>query len=307
MASTYGRYIWHNGSFIRWEDAKVHIMSHAIHYGSSVFEGIRVYQTHLGPAVFRLKEHIQRLINSAKIYRMEPEWNIDQLCNACIETVKKNEFGPCYIRPVIFRGFGEFGVNPLNSPIEIYIASWEWGQYLGPEALEKGVDVCISSWNRFAPNTLPTLSKAGGNYLNSQLIKMEALMHGYSEGIALDRNGLISEGSGENIFIINNGRIITPPVSSAILPGITRDTVFQICKEEGYSLEEKVIPREALYLADEIFFSGTAAEITPVRSVDKIKIGTGKKGKITDHIQKEFFHIFSGKRKIPGEWLTPIK
>ena len=202
MSIKYGKYIWYNGSYIPWDDAKIHIMSHVIHYGSSVFEGIRVYHTHLGPAAFRLVEHCQRLINSAKVYRMEINWDAEQIAAACIDTVKKNEFGACYIRPVTFRGFGEFGVNPMNSPVETYIASWEWGKYLGPEALEQGVDVCISSWNRFAPNTLPALSKAGGNYLNSQLIKMEALINGYAEGIALGSNGLISEGSGENIFVI---------------------------------------------------------------------------------------------------------
>jgi branched-chain amino acid aminotransferase len=307
MSNKLGTYIWHNGKFILWDDANIHIMSHVIHYGSSVFDGIRVYESHLGPAVFRLKDHIIRLFESAKIYRMEVNWKIDELCQACIATVKKNKLKACYIRPVVFRGYGPFGVNPFNNPIETYIATWEWGAYLGSEALEKGVDVCFSSWQRIAPNTLPALAKAGSNYMNSQLIKMEAVINGYTEGIALDQNGYISEGSGENIVIIKKGIIHTPPLSSSILPGITRDTVIYICKDLGLEIKEAPIPREHIYIADEAFFTGTAAEITPIRTVDKINIADGKRGKITAQIQKEFFKIFTGKRKVPQDWLIPIK
>lgn len=307
MAVNYGKVVWHNNQFINWEDATIHVVSHVIHYGTSVFEGMRTYKTHLGPAIFRLKDHMTRLKNSAKIYRMPIPYTIDELCNACIETVKKNNFETCYVRPFSFRGHGEMGVNPLNNPIETYVAVWEWGKYLGSEALENGVDVCISSWNRFAPNTLPALSKAGANYMNSQLIKMEAMQNGYVEGIALDKNGYISEGSGENIFVISKGIIYTPPRTSSILPGLTRDTIITIANDLGYTVKEDIIPRESLYIADEAFFAGTAVEITPIRSVDKIIIGEGKRGPITTKVQEEFFNIFNGKRTIPDDWLGVIK
>jgi branched-chain amino acid aminotransferase len=307
MGVAFGKYIWHNGEFIKWEDANIHIMSHVIHYGSSVFEGIRVYDTHIGPAVYRLNGHIQRLYDSTKIYRMDVSWTVDEISQACIETVNKNEFGACYIRPVVIRGFGPFGVNPFDNPIETYIAIWEWGAYLGSDALENGVDVCFSTWGRIAPNTLPALAKTGANYMNSQLIKMEAIVNGYSEGIALDNQGFISEGSGENIFVIKNGNVMTPPLSSSILPGLTRDTVIYLLKESGTEVKEVMIPRETLFVADEAFFTGTAAEITPIRSVDKIQIGSGKRGKITEQVQNAFFNIFKGKTKIPEDWLSPIK
>lgn len=307
MGVAFGKYIWHKGEFIKWEDANIHIMSHVIHYGSSVFEGIRVYDTHIGPAVYRLNGHIQRLYDSTKIYRMDVSWTVDEISQACIETVNKNEFGACYIRPVVIRGFGPFGVNPFDNPIETYIAIWEWGAYLGSDALENGVDVCFSTWGRIAPNTLPALAKTGANYMNSQLIKMEAIVNGYSEGIALDNQGFISEGSGENIFVIKNGNVMTPPLSSSILPGLTRDTVIYLLKELGYEVKEVMIPRETLFVADEAFFTGTAAEITPIRSVDKIQIGSGKRGKITEQVQNAFFNIFKGKTKIPEDWLSPIK
>jgi branched-chain amino acid aminotransferase len=237
---------------------------------------------------------------------MDVSWSVDEICQACIETIRKNKFGACYIRPVVFRGFGSFGVNPFDNPIDTYIATWEWGAYLGTDALENGVDVCFSSWNRFAPNTLPALAKCAANYMNSQLIKMEAILNGYSEGIALDNQGYISEGSGENIFIIKNNKVMTPPLGASILPGLTRDTVIQILQDFGYVTEEINIPREILNIADEVFFTGTAAEITPIRSVDKITIGTGKRGKITEMVQQEFFNIFNGKRKVPEDWLTPV-
>jgi branched-chain amino acid aminotransferase len=301
-----GEYIWHNGKFIRWDDAHIHVMSHVVHYGSSVFDGIRTYETFIGPAAYRLIDHIKRLKDSAQIYRMNIEWTIDELVDACVECVKKNNFRECYIRPVVFRGYGSFGVNPFNNPLETYVATWEWGKYLGEDALENGVDVCCSSWKRLAPDTLPSLAKSGANYMNSQLIKMEAIINGYAEGIALDNNGYISEGSGENIFVIRRNVVFTPPISSSILPGITRNTVIQICNDLGYEVRQVMIPRETLYIADEAFFTGTAAEITPIRTVDKIPIGIGKRGPITEKIQKEFFSIFTGKRKVPEQWLTPV-
>ncbi|MFN7926744.1 MAG: branched-chain amino acid transaminase [Blastocatellia bacterium] len=299
--------IWHNGKFINWNDANVHVMSHVIHYASSVFEGIRCYSTPNGPAVFRLREHIERLRNSAYVFRMELDYSVDDLVNACIETVRVNGFQECYLRPLVMRGYGPFGVNPLGNPIEIYIASWVWGKYLGAEAVESGVDVCIASWSRMSANTLPATAKSAANYLNSQLIKMDAIKNGYSEGIALDGNGNVSEGSGENIFIIKDGVIYTPPLASAVLPGITRDSVMQLARNLGYDVREQVMPRAALYIADEIFFTGTAAEVTPVRSIDKIKIGNGARGSITAAIQKEFFAITSGEKEAPGNWLSFVK
>jgi len=307
MGSSLGKYIWHNDNFIEWDKANIHVMSHVVHYGSSVFEGIRTYDTHLGPAGYRLQDHIKRLFDSAKIYRMEIPFTPQDIVQACIDTIKKNEFGACYIRPVVFRGYGAFGVNPLDNPVETYIATWEWGAYLGSDALENGVDVCFSSWKRFAPNTLPALAKCGANYMNSQLIKMEAIHNGYTEGIALDNQGYISEGSGENIFLIRDGVVYTPPLTASILPGLTRNTVIEIVKDLGYELREEMIPRESIFIADEAFFTGTAAEITPIRSVDKIILGEGKRGSITAKIQEEFFKIFTGKRKVPENWLTPIK
>jgi branched-chain amino acid aminotransferase len=296
--------IWHNGKFVDWNDANVHVMSHVIHYASSVFEGIRCYATPHGPAVFRLREHIERLRNSAYVFRMELDYSVDDLVNACVETVRVNEFQECYLRPLVMRGYGPFGVNPLGNPIEIYIASWVWGKYLGAEAVEQGVDVCVASWARMSANTLPATAKSAANYLNSQLIKMDAIMNGYSEGIALDGQGNVSEGSGENIFIIKDGVIFTPPLSSAVLPGITRDSVMQLAKLLGYEVREQVMPRAALYIADEIFFTGTAAEVTPIRSIDKIKIGNGSRGPVTAAIQKEFFAITAGEKEAPGNWLT---
>lgn len=299
--------IWHNGKFIDWNDANIHVMSHVIHYASSVFEGIRCYSTPSGPAIFRLREHIERLRNSAYIFRMELEYSVDDLINACVETVKVNDFQECYLRPVVFRGYGPFGVNPLGNPIETYIASWVWGKYLGAEAVEDGVDVCVSSWARMSSNTLPATAKSAANYMNSQLIKMDAIKNGYVEGIALDSQGNVSEGSGENIFIIKDNVLYTPPLSSAVLPGITRDSVMQLAKLLGYEVREQVMPRAALYIADEIFFTGTAAEVTPIRSIDKIKIGAGARGPITAAIQKEFFAITSGEKEAPGNWLTFAK
>ncbi|MGA2116209.1 MAG: branched-chain amino acid transaminase [Bryobacteraceae bacterium] len=299
--------IWHNGRFIRWEDAKIHVLSHVVHYGSSVFEGIRCYATPAGPAVFRLREHVRRMFDSAKIYRMEDlGYTREEMAEAILETVRVNRMDSCYIRPVVLRGYGEVGVNPTNNPIDTYIACWNWGKYLGEEALAGGVDVCVSSWTRIAPNTLPALAKAGANYMNSQLIKMEALANGYSEGIALDTAGYVSEGSGENIYVVRDGRISTPPIGSSALPGITRDTVLTLARELEIPLVETLVPRESLYIADEVFFSGTAAEITPIRSVDKIVIGAGHRGPVTEKLQKAFFAIVHGDTPDGHGWLSPV-
>ena len=296
-------YIWFNGELVEWDKATVHVMAHVIHYGTSFFEGIRCYETPQGPAIFRLTPHMQRLIDSAKIYRTVIPYTLDQLVAAVKETVRANRLRSGYIRPVVFRGYGEIGVNPLNNPVEVAIATIEWGKYLGAEAMEQGVDVCISSWNRFAPNTMPALAKAGGNYMNSQLIKMEAITNGYAEGIALDADGHISEGSGENLFLVRNGIVYTPPLTSSILSGITRDTVITLLRDMGVEVREQILPREMLYLADELFFTGTAAEVTPIRSVDRIPVGSGRRGPITAAIQEAFFGIVQGERPDRYGWL----
>jgi len=299
--------IWHNGKFIDWQNAQLHVLSHVVSYGSSVFEGIRCYETAQGPAVFRLREHMRRLLESAKIYRIENiGFSVDELSQAALELVAVNKLKSCYIRPIVLRGYGEIGVLGWKNPIETYLACWEWGKYLGEEALSKGVDVCVSSWTRSAPNTIPTLSKAGGNYLSSQLIRMEAAVNGYSEGIALDVNGVVSEGSGENIFVIKDGKIYTPPLTAAVLGGITRASVTTLAMELGYEIIEMNIPREMLYLADEIFFTGTAAEVTPIRSIDRIQIGPGHRGPITEAIQREFFAIVNGTKPDRHGWLAPV-
>src|SRR6185437_10980080 len=303
-------FVWRDGEFIKWDDARVHVMSHVLHYGSSVFEGIRCYATKRGPAIFRLREHMQRFLNSAKIYRMEHDWSLDDFCNAAIELVQKSELEQCYIRPILFRSLDEehpaFGVNPFPNPLTCYIGAWDWGKYLGDEAIEKGVDVCVSSWNRLTPNSLPAMAKSGANYMNSQLIKMEALLNGFAEGIALDDRGYVSEGSGENIFTVSNGMVLTPPLSSSILAGITRDSVIQICHELEIPVKERSIQRAALYVADELFFSGTAAEITPIRSVDHITVGAGRRGPVTERLQKDFFELIRGEAPDRYGWLTPL-
>lgn len=298
--------IWRNGKFIDWDDAQIHVLSHVVSYGSGVFEGIRCYDTKQGPAIFRLREHIQRLINSAKIYRMELPYSLDDFCNIATELVRVNKMNACYVKPIVIRGYGEVGVNPLNSPIDIYMACWHWGAYLGPEALSKGVDVGVSTWTRIAPNTLPAMAKAAANYMNSQLIRMEASFNGYAEGIALDAHGHVSEGSGMNIFLAHDGKLYTPPLATSILPGITRDAVTKIAADLGIPVEEKVIPREMLYIADEVFFVGTAVEVTPIRSVDKIQVGKGVAGPITRKLQEEFFAITSGNKPDRHNWLTPV-
>ena len=299
------KYIWFNGEMVPWEKATVHVMTHALHYGSSVFEGIRAYETPQGTAIFRLREHIRRLFDSCRIYRMDPPFTPDQVFEACRAVVRENGLQNAYIRPLVWRGYGEMGLNPLRSPVEVMVAAMEWGAYLGAEGLEHGVDVHVSSWQRVAPNTLPAMAKAGGNYLSSQLIVMEAARNGYAEGIALDVHGWLSEGSGENLFLIRDGVIYTPPVTAALLPGITRDAVITLAQQLGYQVREQNLPREMLYLADELFFTGTAAEVTPIRSVDKLPVGSGKRGPITTAIQKAFFGLFSGETEDRWGWLTP--
>jgi len=299
--------IWMDGTFVNWDDATVHVCAHVVHYGTAVFEGIRCYNTKKGPMIFRLQPHIKRLYNSAKMYRMEPtSITMEKFMEACIETVRVNELKECYIRPVVYRGYNELGVYPMNCPINAFIVVWEWGKYLGPEALEQGVDVCVSSWNRIAPNTLPALAKTAANYMNSQLIKMEARLGGYEEGIALDTNGYVSEGSGENLFLVMNGKLLTPPLGASVLPGITRDSVITIAKELGIEVSEQLIPREMLYVTDELFFTGTAAEITPIRSVDKINVGVGKAGPITKKLQEIFFKYLNMETGDTHGWMTPI-
>jgi branched-chain amino acid aminotransferase len=299
--------IWRNGEFIAWDDAKIHVLSHVVSYGSSVFEGIRCYETTSGPAVFRLREHVRRMVDSAKIYRMDNfQFTREQLENAILDLVAINQLRSCYIRPIVLRGYGEIGVNGTKNPLDIYLACWEWGKYLGESALADGVDVCVSSWNRIAPNTLPSLAKAGANYMNSQLMKMEAVANGYAEGIALDKSGYVSEGSGENIFLVRDGKIVTPPLGTSVLPGITRDSVLTLAGKLGIPIVEQIVPRELLYISDEVFFSGTAAEITPIRSIDRITIGKGRRGPVTEQIQREFFAIVNGTKPDIYSWLTPV-
>ncbi|HYE94814.1 MAG TPA: branched-chain amino acid transaminase [Rubricoccaceae bacterium] len=295
--------IWFNGELVPFEDAKIHVLSHVVHYGSSVFEGIRCYHTARGSAVFRLREHNRRLVDSAKIYRMEIPYTLDELDQACLDTVAASGLDACYIRPVVFRGTGRMGVNPLHNSVETVVAVWEWGQYLGAEALEEGVDVEVASWHRNAPNTTPNLAKAGGNYLNGALIKMDALKKGFHEGIALNPDGYLSEGSGENLFLVRDNTLYTAPTALSILPGITRDAVLTLARAAGYEVREGLIPREALYIADEVFFTGTAAEITPVRSIDHYTIGSGRRGPVTAALQEAFFDIVHGGND-PYGWLT---
>jgi len=295
--------IWHNGNLIPWEQANIHVMSHVVHYGSSVFEGIRCYGQPQGSAIFRLPEHMQRLLDSAKIYRIAVPYTLDELCAAVVDVIEANGVAPCYIRPIVLLGYGEIGVNPKGSPVEVYIINYPWGKYVTGES----ADVCISSWNRLAPNTLPAMAKAGANYMNSQLIRMEAETNGYVEGIALDVNGQVSEGSGENVFVVRNGVIYTPTLGNSALSGITRDSVVTIARHLGGTVSEQAIPREMLYIADEVFFTGTAAEVTPIRSIDRIVIGNGKPGEITRKIADEYFGIANGLKPDRFGWLTPTK
>ncbi len=299
--------IWFNGKLVNWNDAQIHVLSHVVHYGSSIFEGMRCYDTNKGPACFRLQDHVNRLFDSAKIYRMDIPFGRKELEKAILDTIKVNNLKACYVRPIAFRGYGELGVNPKTCPVDMVVAVWEWGKYLGPEALEKGVSVRISSWHRPAPNTMPSLAKVGANYMNSQLIKMEALADGYAEGIALDVQGYVSEGSGENIFMVKNGSIYTPSTGSSILPGITRHSVMTLAEDLGYSVTSRPIPRESLYIADEVFFTGSAAEITPIAEIDHIKIGQGSRGDVTKSLQDAFFDLIEGRAEDKFGWLTYVE
>ncbi len=296
--------IWMNGRLVPWNEANIHIASHVVHYGSSLFEGFRVYDTPKGSAVFRLEAHTKRLFNSCKMYRMDIPYTMDEFNAAVIETIKANGQASCYVRPIIYRGYRTLGVDPFPNPVDCAILVWKWGQYLGDDALAGGVDVCVSSWWRMAPNTFPALAKAGANYMNSQLIKMEAILDGYAEGIALNVQGHISEGSGENVFLVQNGAIYTPPLSSSVLPGITRDSVIALIRELGLKIVEETIPREMLYVADEVFFTGSAAEITPIRSIDKIIVGSGRRGPVVQKLQDAFFAYINGEREDTFRWLT---
>lgn len=304
-----GKLIWFNGKMVPWDAAQVHVLSHALHYGSSVFEGIRVYKTPDGPKVFRLAEHMQRLYDSAKIYRMPIPFEKAELTAVCKDVIVANDLmDGAYIRPLAMRGYGEIGLAPKDDhPVDVAVAAWNWGAYLGAAGLERGVDVCVSSWQRVAPNTLPALAKAGGNYLSSQLISVEAKQRGFAEGIALATDGTVSEGAGENLFMIRDGIIMTPPSTASILTGITRDSVMKLCRRLGLTVKEQSIPREALYLADELFFTGTAAEITPIRSVDRIEIGDGCRGPITEQLQSAFFGLFNGQTEDSDGWLESVQ
>lgn len=299
--------VWMNGTLVPWTEAKIHIASHVVHYGSGVFEGMRCYDTGRGPACFRLDAHLRRLYDSARIYRMDCPVARDTLEAAVLETIRVNGHKACYIRPIVYRGYHTLGINPLTCPIDVAILTWEWGTYLGEGALENGVDVQISSWSRTAPNTFPALAKTAANYANSALIKMEAVTGGYAEGIALDTFGYVSEGSGQNLFLVRDGIMYTPPISASILPGITRDSVITIARDLGYRVKEQMIPREMLYIADEVFFVGTAVEVTPIRSVDRITVGTGARGPVTEIIQRAFFDIIRGEVPDTHGWLTWVQ
>jgi branched-chain amino acid aminotransferase len=298
--------IWLNGSLVDWKDATIHIASHVIHYGTGVFEGIRAYDSKTGTNVFQLEPHMRRLMDSCRVYRMEPKFTQAQLSQAVVDTIRANAFKSCYIRPLVYRGYEQLGLNPMTCPVDATIVVWEWDQMLGAGALEQGIDVGVSSWTRLAPNTLPAMAKGTANYANSALIKMQATLDGYGEGLALDERGLVSEGSGQNLFLVRNGVIFTPSLGSSVLQGITRESVLTMAHDLGYEVRETSIPREFLYLAEEAFFCGTAVEITPIRSIDKIAVGTGKRGPITEALQKRFFGILRGDLPDTHGWLTPV-
>ena len=298
--------IWFDGNMVDWKDANIHVLSHVVHYGTSVFEGIRAYKNEKGVAVFRLKEHVQRLFDSAKIYKIDIPFTQEEIEEAILETVRVNDLDGCYIRPIVFRGYGELGVNPLNCPVNVVIAAWEWGSYLGEEGMANGVDIGVSSWRKPAPDTFPALAKCGANYMNSQLAKMEAIDNGYDEAIMLDYEGHVSEGSGENIFLVEGEKLFTPAMSSSNLKGITRDTIMTLARDLGYDVVEEIISRERLYSADEVFFTGTAAEVTPIRSIDHRTIGAGKRGPISEKLQKTFFDVVEAKSEDKYNWLSYI-
>jgi len=299
--------VWMNGKLVDWKNATIHVATHVVHYGSGVFEGIRAYDSKNGTNVFRLPEHMRRLYDSCRVYRMDVPYAFETLNDAVLETIRANEYKACYIRPLIYRGYSQLGVNPMPCPVETAIIVWEWDKYLGDEALTNGVDVAVSSWTRLAPNTMPALAKATANYANSGLIKMQATVDGYAEGIALDESGLVSEGSGQNLFLVRDSIVYTPSLTSSILQGITRDTVLQLTKDLGFDVREQQLPREFLYLADEAFFCGTAVEITPIRTIDKIQVGNGRRGPITAALQERFFGIIRGELPDVHNWLTPVR
>jgi len=300
-------WIWRDGEFIPWNDAQVHLLSHSLQFGSSVFEGIRCYSTPRGPAIFRLEDHLKRMVNSCKIYRMELKHSVDDLVAACCELVEKNGLDACYLRPMVLRGYGSTGMVPFDSPIEVYLPCWPWGAYLGEGALENGVDACVSTWNRVAPNTIPSMAKVAGNYLSGQLVKMEALTNGFQEAIALNVDGTISEGSGQNVFIVSGGTLYTSPIDGTLLHGITRDSIITLARDAGIPVREQSLPREALYTADEVFLTGTASEVTPVRSVDRIAVGAGKPGPLTQQIQRRFLDVVKGVTEDTHGWLTYVR
>ena len=299
-------WIWRDGEFVRWEDATIHVLSHVVHYGSSVFEGIRCYDTPEGAAIFRLEDHMRRFLDSARVYRMPLSYSLEELCRACEETVHRNDLPEGYIRPIALRGYGTVGLNPLSAPVEVYVICWPWGPYLGDEGIQKGVDACISSWQRMEPNTFPAGAKAGGNYLNAQLMRMEAITNGYAEAIALGPGGLLSEGSGQNIFLVRNGTLITPAADGTLLTGITRDSILVLARDIGIPVSEQPVPRELLYTCDEAFFTGTAAEVTPIRSVDRIPVGNAKVGPITRTLQQRLLGIARGELPDAYGWLRPV-
>lgn len=309
MAIKQSEWIWHNGKLVPWADAKVHVLTHALHYGSSVFEGLRVYTTPRGAMVFRLGAHTRRLLESAKIHKIAVPYSTQEINAACREVVVRNGLtNGAYIRPIIYRGYGEVGLAPLpGHPVDMAVAAWEWGAYLGADALERGVEVCVSSWQRVAPNTIPALAKAGGNYLSSTLVSLEARERGFAEGIALSADGTISEGAGENVFIVRDGVLYTPPSTASILTGITRDSVMTLARDAGIEVREQSLPREMMYIADEMFLTGTAAEVTPVRSVDRIEVGSGQRGPVTRRLQDAFFGLFNGRTADKWGWLDPVE
>lgn len=301
------RWIWKDGELIEWDHARVHVLSHAVQFGSSIFEGIRCYSTPAGPAIFRLHAHLRRLLDSCRVYRTELPYTLEEIERGCLEVIRANELDSCYIRPMLVRGYGAVGMVPFASPVEVYLVCWPWGTYLGEGALENGVDACVSSWARPAPNTYPAMAKVAGNYLGSQLAKMEAMADGYAEAIALTPDGLVSEGTGQNIFLVRDGLIWTPPLEGTLLPGITRDSVIRIARDEGLTVQERPVPREMLYMADELFFTGTAAEVTPIRSVDRIPIAAGGRGPITERLQRRFLEVAEGRVPDDYGWLTPVR
>jgi branched-chain amino acid aminotransferase len=304
---TQTEWIWRDGEFVAWQDATVHVLAHSMQFGSSAFEGVRCYDTPRGPAIFRLEDHLQRLINSCKIYRMEVPYGVDELVAACCELVERNALRSCYIRPMVLRGFGAAGMVPFDSPVEVFLPCWPWGAYLGEGALENGVDTCVSSWHRMAPNTVPSMAKVAGNYLGGQLIKMEALANGFDEAIALGPDGMISEGSGQNVFVVHKGVLFTTPLNGTLLPGITRESIMTLARDAGFEVREQPLQREILYTADEIFLTGTASEVTPVRSVDRITVGAGRAGEVTKQLQRTFLDLVHGKIEDRHGWLTFVR